>query len=309
MLDYGLWPKKLVLGEKEFPVEDIEPSYVQRAGLQHIIAVNGLPDEYVIALVTAAQVCDIPHTWCVRRCSAESEVTADILDLGLRALAADREQMNAHIIAYLGLAQGENSYRFLAAGAIRDKLTRDYRNEEFPVVSRAVVAPAYRGKGLGSLIVEHRMKAAFHYFKKRPKAIHFGTESEKILTSIKRIEREKNLRFVHIGNERYTSVGGTHTVTDYLCFLPWYQEELLNACDTLNRIVGTAQNSDAFRDKLRLFMTQGVSAVSGAELENLYRHSRGSSAEAEHNPSIALLDELFFVKHKIGAEDPVPGSG
>ncbi len=228
MVNYGYWRERLEFGGQVYGADLIEPYFTKRAGIARILAVNGLPVPFVENLVRASQVSDVPHTWRVKECDSEADVTTEILQTGIEALQRDMRELNSHIVTYLGDLDGKGErYTFLAAGAIRDKLTRDYQDKYFPIVSRAIVTPEYRGKGLGSLIVQHRMKAALHLFGVTPKAIHFGTESKKVLQSIKRVEQDVGISFVYIGDEQYSASDGTHTVHDFLGFLPWYQEKLL----------------------------------------------------------------------------------
>ena len=305
MNTYGTWGETITIDALEFKADLIEGSYAERAGFDKIFAIKGLPDKFENDLIRAAQVCDVPHTWRVRELSSEDEVTSEMLSLGKQALDRDRKELNAHIFTYLGFNARSSTYTFLAAGAIRDKLTRTYQNEEFPVVSRAIVAPKYRGKGLGNLIVDHRMKAVLHYFSMRPKAIHFGTDSKKILRAIQKVEKEEKISFVYIGDEQYTASDGIHTVNDYLCYLPWYREELLRACDTLSHLTTDKESVQKFRSALELFTLQGVKGVLGATLEELFKKVSSTVVKnTESEGALKLLEEVFFIKEKIGAEDP-----
>jgi GNAT superfamily N-acetyltransferase len=311
MLQYANWNETVLLNGKSFAAEIVDDFYAKSAGFARIYAVNGLPDPFIDQLVIASQVSDVPHTWRIRECQAESEVTIDIIERGREALRRDIAEMGVHVIAYVGDADGlGKNLVFLAAGAIRDKLTRSYQNEEFPVISRAIVAPSYRGKKLGSLIVEHRMKCVIHgFFKKKPKAIHFGTESKKVLQSIKRVEKDEGIKFVYIGDEMYEVAGVTYKVNDFLCYLPWYSQSLLQACDKLEKQTAV-QNIKEFKENLNTFLLRGVEGVKGQYLEELFGKVKLSlepinNRSAEVADAINLLEEVFFIRKKIGAEDPI----
>lgn len=305
MKTYGLWPETFLIDGESYKAELVDPSYAKKAGFEKIYAVHGLPPRFEDPLIRASQVCDVPHTWRVKECKSEDEVRDEIMMAGRDALNRDRKELNSYIITYVGDLTGSGkTYEFLAAGAIRDKLTRDYHNEEYPVVSRAIVAPKYRGKSLGSLIVEHRFKAVLHFFSKKPKAIHFGTESEKILHSVKKVEQEEGLKYVYIGNEEYAAFDGTHTVTDFLCFMPWFQEKLLKSCDELKSSTKLPDILQEFREKLALFMTSGIEKVSGSYLEELFHKVSSSVDSNQKTNALHLLEEVFIVKRKIGAADP-----
>ena len=290
---YGRFDRSLEIDGESFRADLIEPPYAEGAGFEAIYAIDGLPARFERDLIAASQVCDVPHTWRVQQCESVDDVTPELLKRGKAALDADRKERNASIICYVGVTPAYVG--FAAAGAIRNKLTKSYLNNAFPVISRAIVHPHFRGKRLGTMIVEHRAKLLIHgYFGVPPKAIHFGTESPKVLQSIKSVERDEGVKFVYIGDERYTTADGTHTVNDYLCFMPDYQKALLAACEPLPQ----------FRDRLALFMSEGVSAVSGDALAAEFETLRGALDE----PAQALLAEMFEVRGvHIEAADPVRG--
>jgi GNAT superfamily N-acetyltransferase len=259
-------------------------------------------------IVRAAQVCDVPHTWRVKQCAAESDVTQDVLDQGLAVLAKDERERGARIITFIAtIGPTGEEYEFLAAGAIRNKLTREYEDEAYPVISRAVVAPKYRGRGLGSLLVEHRLKAALRMFSKKPKAIHFATESEKMRHAFGKVAAEVGLSFVYIGDEQYETADGMHTVHDYLAYMPWYQEELRRLCEQLlsnSKLPGAVTE---FWDALSLFMKEGVTSVSGAELERKLSALRSSlKPDNASNRVVEALQEVLKIRAIIGARDPEP---
>jgi|GEM_PF-6980371 len=308
MDNFGTWLTSLTFEDGQYRADRILDPYLLRSGFKELYAIDGIPQYFIERLVTAAQVCDVPHTWRVHQCQSEDQVTDEIKELGYDALVQDIKVMGTHIISYFGKNPNE-PYTFLAAGAIRNKLTSSFLNPEFPVVSRAIVAPAHREKGLGSLIVEHRMKIVLRgYFGTRPKAIHFGTESAKILHTVKRVEQEEGIKFVHIGDEQLTIFDGTHTVHDYLCFLPWYQEMILKACDLLETHPGEISLPHGFKHQLSRFMTEGVTGASGDTLEYAVMQAAASldssALKSGASSALVVLQELFEVRNKIGARDP-----
>ena len=310
MTVYGSWDQDISIDGETFHADLIDEKYARKAGFSRIFAIKGLPACFEKSLIVSSQICDVPHTWRIKECHSADEVTPDVLVQGKAVLSLDRKELHAHIITYVGEIRGQpNNFEFLAAGAVRDKLTRDYENEEYPVVSRLIVAPIHRGKGLGSLIMEHCMKALLYpYFGKKPKAIHFGTESHKILHAAGKVEKDTGINCVYVGDESYTASDGTHNVHDYLCFSPWFREDLLKACDRLSLYTDTPHALRQFREKLNIFTKKGVKEVSGASLETLFRSmvaSLGNRAnEKEAQNSVNLLSELFLIRNKIGACDP-----
>lgn len=304
MTAYGEWSEELIIDGERCAADRIDQSYAKRAGVSEIYAINGAPLRFRSEIVRSAQVSDVPHTWRVKQCATESDVTPDVIEQGLAVLANDERQRGARIITFV--APSNQGYEFLAAGAIRNKLTREYEDDAYPVISRAVVAPKYRGRGLGSLIVEHRLKAAQHLFSKRPKAIHFATESDKMRHAFSKAAAEQGITFVYIGDEQYETADGVHMVHDYLAYMPWYQAELLNFCDQL---LGAATPQSAvteFRDALSVFMQHGVTKVSGAELTQRLATLKSSvPSDTETCKALEALNEVLTIRGIIGAKDPV----
>jgi hypothetical protein len=305
--NYGTWKEELTLDGVSYRAEKLDIASVNAPHLCTLYAVDGLPARYERDLITAAQVCDVPHTWRVQQVSSPDFVTDEIVERGRSALRRDSELLNAHILTYIGTTTSDNQLHFIAAGALRNKLTRTYQNDAFPVVSRAIVAPQYRGYGFGNLIVEHRVKAVFSYYEHKPLAIHFGTDSPKILRAVKKVSDELGVVFVYIGDEEYTAADGIHTVNDYLCFLPHYQQTLLAACDDLETQETKAKVAQ-LKQGLASFMTAGVHGIKGEVLAVRYKDvkdaivQRGDASRYHH--ALETLDELFFVKEIIGARDP-----
>jgi GNAT superfamily N-acetyltransferase len=304
-----------------YPAERLAET-AQRLGFQSVFAVGGMPASLTYPLARAAQVCDVPHTWRVKEAQSEAEVDDATLARGREILLEDKELRGADIICYIGSkefdlsefdladAQQAKNWDFLGAGAIRNKLNSTYFNPSVPVVSRAIVAPRFRGLGIGSVLVEHRLSLLLNgYFGSVPKAIHFGTESAKILTSVRRIERQEGVHFVHIGDEQLTTDDGTHTVHDYLCFLPWYQQEIHKALAELKVSLSMYEQTNAIEnlDSLwRLFMQEGVTAASGKALLEAFQMlcSVAPSNDALADVS-SYFEEFLEFRREIGAEDPI----
>jgi GNAT superfamily N-acetyltransferase len=310
MTEYGEWRHTLLVDGESFRADLIDERYARRAGVSQIYAIHGAPLRFRKAIVRASQVCDIPHTWRVKQCARESDVTEEIVEQGLSILAGDERERGAHIITFVAAPSPHDvNYEFLAAGAIRNKLTREYEDEQYPVISRAVVAPAFRGKGLGSLLVEHRLSAVQKMFSKKPKAIHFATESSKMLHAFTKAAAELGLTFVYIGDEQYETAAGIHTVHDYLTYMPWYQEELLARCDELSRVSTSLSAVSDFRSALGLFMREGIKKVLGADLEQKFAALQASLTPGhKQEANLAVLQELFVIRRIIGASDPVTAS-
>jgi len=296
---YGNWEEELSIEGELFRADRIEDKRAQRAGFHTIFAIDGLPSSLENHLVRAAQACDVPHTWCVKEHDSEDAVSDETIQLGRKVLREDQERYNAHVFTYVGInADDSEEYHFLAAGAVRNKLTPTYENNAFPVVSRAVVAPAHRGKGLGTVIVQHRMMAVLSYFSAHPKAIHFATESPQIFSAIHSVEPLLGAPFVHIGNEQYETKVGLQVVQDFLCFLPEYQNALLNAVQQLAVISDTPLGE--LKKALTDFMQRGVETVTGKKLETLIAEATDGHAPST---SVSLLQEVIDVRNTIGARD------
>jgi GNAT superfamily N-acetyltransferase len=319
-MTWGALSDSLVFGQIDYPAEALL-SVAERLGFTSVYAVGGLPEALMDPLARAAQVCDVPHTWRVKEAEAEEQVDEATAIRAKQILLEDKSLRGAEIVCYIGsmscdlkvvdlaLPEQRTQWQFLAAGAIRNKLNSKYHNPEVPVISRAIVAPKYRGIGLGSVLVEHRLSMLLNgYFGSIPKAIHFGTESEKILKAMSRIEKEHGIHFVHIGDEQLTTDDGVHTVHDYLCFLPWYQAEIISSLEAMGVVLDSGELNDAlvlFSTYLQNFMQHGVRVVSGAKLVAAFEVVKSLCGELASFKKISqYFEEILLFRREIGAEDP-----
>jgi len=288
---FGQWQHSLKVGQETFRCDVIEGELLDRSEFNKVYALDGLPKVFLDDLVKASQVIDVPQTWRIKQLDSIDQVTNEILELGRQAIERDIKEFGTNIISYV--AETDSEQVFVAAGAIRSKLNPEFENVQFPVVSRAVVHPNYRGQGIGSLIVIHRLSAALTYFDLPPKAIHFATESKKIISSVNRFEKSSGLKFIYIGDEQYSTNDGTHKETDYLCILPDYKKDLLSAA---------AHCGGEYKKDFELFISEGVNAFSGDDLEMRFQEFVVSNQLDQTHPSYILLSEFFNVRQNIGAK-------
>ncbi len=287
---YSVWSDEIVFSQGAFR----STALGEIIDLGMVYAVDGLPQEFTDELIKASQVVDVPHTWRVRQVADVSEVGKSDLKLGREVLAVDVAELGANIICYLAKAEGE--FRFVAAGAIRSKLNRNFESIRYPVVSRAVVHPELRGRGIGSMIVEHRLTAALTYFGERPNAIHFATESPQILAAADRFAAKNGQHYIKLGSESLEVVDGTHKVDDYLFVLPRYQKLLSDCAAELQSAEVMAHD---FQHRFRLFLEQGIEGASGDAL----KQELLEVDEPTYSRHIDTLSEFFVVRDNIGASD------
>ena len=313
-MHYGLWDSNIEINDQRFRSEYIDWSLVKKTGLKNVIAVDGIAESMIDTLVRSAQVVDVPHSWRVEEVKNISEVSPSALDKGRTVLQDDLDNFGTNIISYV-TGTPESGYEFIAAGAIRNKLNRKYQSNEFPVVSRAVVAPSSRGSGIGSIIVWHRFETVLSYFGDEPKAIHFGTESEKILSTVSRFMKHSGFTRMWLGNESLEVEDGSHVVCDYLCLSPKYLKELFQAAQTLTRHSELGSESPrgsnvelSLKDWSNDFLTyidEGAGAVSGDALEKDFKKIiDNTEISDEMKLSVDVAKQFLEVRKNIGARDP-----
>ena len=86
----------------------------------------------------------------------------------------------------------------IAIGAVSDRVCPDVPCDGFPVIGRAFVRPAYRGRSVYSALLTHRVRFLQARFEDRLRGLHLGTASEAVEHCFR--ERFPD-RVVHVGNE------------------------------------------------------------------------------------------------------------
>ena len=256
-------------------------------GVGQVTAIHGLPESLIGDLARISQVVDVPHTWRVKQAASVDEVTDDTISEAIRVINADQSDLGAHIFCYVRQIDGDPE--LVAAGAIRNKLTKSVRLDEFPVCSRALVAPELRGRGLGRAIIRHRIDVARNFFGVSAKAVYFGSRSEKVVDVWSNFAAEINWTFFHLGEGRLEGADGVHVMQEYFLLNPNYEDKLLQEASLI---------SSTLAEGLASYFLGGASEVSADNLA-----SEVSNAQIAGQQLDALV-EFFEVREIIGAKDP-----
>jgi hypothetical protein len=120
---------------------------------------------------------------------------------------------------FFHLKRGGTS-QLVAAGAVADRLTRDFPCAGFPVLGRCCILPEYRSRGFYRLILGSRMEYCRAEYGKALNAIHVGAVNERISHIITNHGLPGWPPFIHFGNEELRVAGEIRRVGAYLLLLP-----------------------------------------------------------------------------------------
>jgi GNAT superfamily N-acetyltransferase len=188
-------------------------------------AVNGAPREELVVrhsiapadlrcLLRSLVTEDCAHSW--RNFGADGTVEE------LRAWENQRRPTEL----FFFYVQRARELRLLGAGAVADKLTRDFPHPGFCVLGRCYVMPEFRGQGFYRRILRYRLEYCRTRFGSGLKGIHIGTENERVAVAITNHHLAEWPRFIHLGEEELRIAGHVWTVADYMLLLPDYVASL-----------------------------------------------------------------------------------
>lgn len=116
--------------------------------------------------------------------------------------------------------------RMVAAGAVADRLHRDFPFPGFCVLGRCCILPEFRSLGFYRHVLRYRLEYCRAEFGDTLEAVHIGAVNERI----SRVITDHGLagwpRFIHLGEEELHVAGGSRRVGAYLMFLPGYVRRL-----------------------------------------------------------------------------------
>lgn len=250
-----------------------------------VIAIHGLPESLITNLAAMAQVVDVPHTWRVKQAANVGEVSQETIELAVKAIRDDQASLGANIFCYV--TQTDTGLEVVAAGAIRNKLNTDVELNDFPVSSRALVAPQLRGRGLGSAIIRHRIELAKNWFGVPAKAIYFGSRTETVVNVWRKYGTEIGWKLFHLGEGCLESGDGVHIMQEYFLLNPDYERRLLSEAESLG---------NGFVESLEMYFKNGARAISADNL---------ADEVSQAGESLPSLTEFFSVRSIIGAKDPI----
>ncbi len=130
----------------------------------------------------------------------------------------------------------------VAVATVSARIRVDFPHDGYPVLARAYVAPAARGKGLYRCMVAHRLERCRQRYGDRLMAVHLGAADRPVERALGHVDL--GLRFVHVGDEQLPVAGRPWTVRDFVAFTRHFHARI-----------------PADLPDLRAFVEQGTSAL------------------------------------------------
>jgi GNAT superfamily N-acetyltransferase len=131
-------------------------------------------------------------------------------------------------IFFFYLKHGGESH-LVAAGAVAERLTRDFPHTGFCVLGRCYVMPQFRGQGFYRQILRYRLEYCRAQFGSALNAIHMGSVNERVSRVITNHGLAGWPRCIHLGEEELRVAGQTQTVGAYMLLLPEYVRKIKSA--------------------------------------------------------------------------------
>jgi GNAT superfamily N-acetyltransferase len=128
-------------------------------------------------------------------------------------------------IFYFSLKRGSETH-FVGAGAVADRLTKDFPHDGFPVIGRCCILPEFRSNGYYRRVLQYRLEYCRREYGSGLKAIHIGA----VNTRISRVITNHGLAdwplFIHMGEEALNVAGEIRNVGAYLLLMPEYTRRI-----------------------------------------------------------------------------------
>lgn len=137
-----------------------------------------------------------------------------------------------------GLVQWENNHRptklfffyleygsqsrMVAAGAVADRLTRNFPHAGFCVLGRCYIMPEFRGQGFYRQILHYRLEYCRAQLGDALNGIHIGSVDDRVCRVLTNHRLPGWSRFIHLGEEELNVAGEVRAVGDYILLTPEY---------------------------------------------------------------------------------------
>lgn len=157
----------------------------------------------------------------------------------------ENQRRPTDIIGYYGLLPGGRR-RIAGVAAIAHAIDRQFPHLGFPVLARAFIRPAYRGRGLYGRLLDHRLSVCRRRWGPALRAIHMGSREPRVWQVIARA-RPGWPPFVHVGDEALVLRDQRHVVRDFVMFTTGFGRALLAATGADNAAPAPVR---ALRDRL-----------------------------------------------------------
>jgi hypothetical protein len=116
--------------------------------------------------------------------------------------------------------------RLVAAGAVADRLKHGFPHPGFCVLGRCYIMSEFRGQGFYRRVLRYRLEYCRARFGRALKAVHIGSDNNRIARVVTNHRLPGWPRFIHLGEEELTVGGQVKLVDAYLQLFPEYLRSL-----------------------------------------------------------------------------------
>ncbi len=119
--------------------------------------------------------------------------------------------------------------QMIGAGAVADRLNRDFPHPGFGVIGRCYIMPQFRGRGFYRRLLRHRLEHCRAQFGNALNGIHIGSVNERVSRVITNHGLPDWPDFIHLGDEALSVAGQIKMVGAYMLLMPEYVSRIGNA--------------------------------------------------------------------------------
>lgn len=112
--------------------------------------------------------------------------------------------------------------QLVAAGAVADRLNRDFPHPGFGVLGRCYIMPEFRSRGFYRQVLHYRLEYCRAQLGDTLNAIHIGALNDRVSRVVTNHGLPGWPRFIHLGDEELGVAGEIKRVGAYLMLLPDY---------------------------------------------------------------------------------------
>ncbi len=236
---------------------------------------------------------ELAHDSCVHSWQGHLALAQD-KDVAHRVQAlldADRAQRPTTVFAYLGITP-TNEVIPVGVAAVAERIRSDFPFEGFPVIARAYICHAYRGRGLYPSLVRHRLDYCVQEWGDRLRGVHLGSADPAVWQTAAR-GPFFSAPFLFIGTEDLRVGDKVHRVKDFLSMTPSFLGDLNEGLDKV--LDGFSSHSEALEATalLKRFVREGDEGVSYGDLFAALEKSAGAGRDLR-KASQAIRELLAF---------------
>ncbi len=161
--------------------------------------------------------------------------------------------------------------RMVAAGAVADRLNRDFPYPGFCVLGRCCIVPEFRSLGFYRHVLRYRLEYCRAQYGSALEAVHIGAVNERISRVITDHGLPDWPRFIHLGEEELRVAGELRKVGAYLMLLPDYVRRIQAALAGAHAPASVVELRNAFSR-----MESGPVRNFGTLVKEMFEEARGS---------------------------------